>query len=266
MQIKIKQNNSWIPANPDYCQAYQNYKNQPIYHQEEPVITGSLIVYRINNDVYLPTYIRDIRDNHEGNAFYPIADFEDVRVFLLDFNPVDWYAARNYQIWAYYDFMYDPTNQTRKTYASKYSSYLAYPVVEIEIDGLPPNIVFSISRNENNSAYYERNDPRGTRVRICDNHMARIGYRGFYTRMTMDWGDLGPPITPSSSLVGAGAGSGSGLPPPEQTDIEEEQCILCYTNKKNITLSPCNHNIMCSACYVKLAKKNECPVCRGGTV
>jgi len=82
----------------------------------------------------------------------------------------------------------------------------------------------------------------------------------------MDWGDLGPPITPSSSLVGAGAGSGSGLPPPEQTDIEEEQCILCYTNKKNITLSPCNHNIMCSACYVKLAKKNECPVCRGGTV
>ena len=106
MQIKIKQNNSWIPANPDYCQAYQNYKNQPIYHQEEPVITGSLIVYRINNDVYLPTYIRDIRDNHEGNAFYPIADFEDVRVLLLFLpTPVDWYATRNYQIWKYYDFM-----------------------------------------------------------------------------------------------------------------------------------------------------------------
>ena len=159
--------------------------------------------------------------------------------------------------------MYDPTNQTRKTYASKYSSYLAYPpntrdrdVVEIDINGLPPNIVFSISRNENNSVYYERNDPRGTRVRICDNHMARIGYRGFYTRMTMDVVMIvtPPPLpqVPVSSLVG--------LPPVEQTDIEEDQCILCYTNKKNITLSPCNHNIMCSTCYVKLEKKNKYPV------
>ena len=260
MQIKVKQNNCWIYANPNYCQSYQNYKNQPIYHQEEPVTTGSLTVYRTNNDVYLPTYIRD------GDNIYPIADFEDIRVFLLDSNPVDWYAARNYQIWAYYDFMYDPTNQSRKTYASKYSSYLAYPpntrdqdIVEIEIDGLPSNIVFSISRNENNSVYYERNDPRGTRVRICDNHMARIGYSGFYTRMTMDVGMIviPPPLSPpvESSLL-------AGLPQPEKTDIEEDQCILCYTNKKNITLIPCNHNIMCSACYVKLAKKNECPVCR----
>ena len=263
MQIKIRHNNCWVLANPDYCQAYQNYKNQPIYHPEESVTTESLTVYRMNNDVYLPTYIRD------GDNIYPIADFEDVRVFLLDSSPVDWYAARNYQIWAYYDFMYDPTNQTRKTYASKYSSYLAYPpnirdrdIVEIEINGLPSNIVFSISRNENNSVYYERNDPRGTRVRICDNHMARIGYSGFYTRMTMDIGIIViPPQLPQVSAFS----SLDGLPPLEQTDIEEDQCILCYTNKKNITLNPCNHNIMCSACYVKLEKKNVCPVCRVGT-
>ena len=254
MQIKVRYNNRWVPANPDYCQAYKNYKNQPIYHPEEPVTTGTLTVYRTNNDVYLPTYIRD------GDNIYPIADFEDVRVFLLDLNPVDWYAARNYQIWAYYDFMYD--NQQRKTYASKYS-IRSPSTVEIDIDGLPPNIIFSISRNENNSVYYERNDERGTRVRICDNHMARIGYRGFYTRMTMDVGMIviPPPLpqVPVSSL--------DGLPTVEQTDIEEDQCILCYTNKKNITLSPCNHNIMCSTCYVKLEKKNVCPICRtDGTV
>ena len=201
----------------------------------------------------MPTYIRD------GTVVYPIADFEDVRVFLLDLNPVDWYAARNYQIWAYYDFMYD--NQQRKTYASK-NSIRSPSTVEIDIDGLFPNIIFSISRNENNSVYYERNDERGTRVRICDNHMARIGYRGFYTRMTMDVGMIvTPPPVPQLAVS-----SLNGLPQPEQTDIEEEQCILCYTNKKNITLSPCNHNIMCSACYVRLEKKNVCPVCRGGTV
>jgi hypothetical protein len=146
--------------------------------------------------------------------------------------------------------MYDPTNQTRKTYASKHSSYLAYPpnthdrdVIEIDIDRLPPNIVFSISRNENNSVYYERNDPRGTRVRICDNHMACIGYRGFYTQLTMEVGMI---VTPPPPLSQIAAPSLDGLPLLEHTDIEEDQCILCYTNKKNITLSPCNHNIMCS--------------------
>ena len=32
MQIKIRYNTIWTHANPDYCQAYQNYKIQPIYH------------------------------------------------------------------------------------------------------------------------------------------------------------------------------------------------------------------------------------------
>ena len=78
-------------------------------------------------------------------------------------------------------------------YASKYSTYLAYPantrasdVVEIDIDGLPPNIIFSISR----SVYYERNDGNRARVRICDNV-----------------GNLGSPLSPSS-----GAGSEFELP------------------------------------------------------
>ena len=109
-------------------------------------------------------------------------------------------------------------------YASKYSTYLAYPantrasdVVEIDIDGLPPNIIFSISRNDNNSVYYERNDGSRGRVRICDNNSARIGYRGYYARMTDDIG-----------LVFGGIVSVAGLELPaslvlEQTDVEEEK-------------------------------------------
>jgi hypothetical protein len=229
-----------------------------MYHREEPVSTGGLTVYRTDNDHYLPTYIRD------GDAIYPIADFEDVRVFLVDADPTDWYAGRNYQIWAYYDFMYD--NKLRKTYASKYSTYLAYPantrasdIVEIDIDGLPPNIIFSISRNDNNSVYYERNDGSRARVRICDNDTARIGYRGYYARMTSDVGNLGSPLAPSY-------GSGLELPSSlilEQTDVEEDQCIMCYSNKKNLRFLPCAHLIMCSACYNMLHKKKECPVCKG---
>ena len=108
MRIQIKYNNNWVLANPDYCEAFRNYKNRPMYSREEPVSTGALTVYRTNNDHSLPTFIRD------GDAVYQIADFDDVRVFLVDASPTDWYAGRNYQIWAYYDFMYD--NKIRKTY------------------------------------------------------------------------------------------------------------------------------------------------------
>ena len=256
MQVKIKDNGIWKYANPDQKQAFENYKNRPMYSQELPVGTNGLTVYRKNNDSYLATYITD------GLSEIPIADFNDVKVFLLDLNPVDWHNARNYQVWAYYDFMYD--NKQKKTYASKYSTYLAYPpntpsVTDIDIDGLQPNIIFSISRNENNSVYYERNDPNATRVRICDNNTARSGYRGFYTRMTMDVGliVISSPNFNTSTLQ---------LPANLQlvkTNNEEEQCIMCYTNKKNLIFNPCNHNITCSECYLKFTKKLECPICKG---
>ncbi len=255
MSIKVKYNESWIYANPDQVLAFNNYKNRPIYSHELPVTTNGLTVYRKNNDPYLATYIKD------GEKEIPIANFDDVQVFLLDLNPVDWYNARNYQVWAYYDFMYD--NKQKKTYASKYSSHLVYPpnthaVTEIDIDGLQPNIVFSISRNENNSVYYERNDPRATRVRICDNNIARIGYRGFYTRITMDVGFtvISNPISTTSLQLPANLHL-------EKTNIEEDQCIMCYSNKKNLTFNPCNHTVTCSECYSKFTKKLECPVCKG---
>lgn len=256
MQIKIKYNNNWQLANPDQKQAFENYKNRPMYSQELPVTTNGLTVYRKYNDPYLPTYISD------GQNILPIADFDDVQVFLLDINPVNWHQARNYQVWAYYDFMYD--DKQKKTYASKYSTYLAYPpntreVTTIDIDDLQPNIIFSISRNQNNSVYYERNDANATRVRICDNESARAGYRGFYNRMTMDVGLV---------IISSPNFNTSSLPLPanlilEKTDNEEDQCIMCYSNKKNLTFNPCNHNITCSECYLKFTKKLECPICKG---
>ncbi len=187
MSIKIKINDKWIPANPEQVLAFTKYKSRPVYSKELPVTTKGLTVYRKKNDSYLGTYIFD------GKTNIPIADFNDVKVFLPNLTPSNWHNARDYQVWAYFDFMYD--NKERKVYASKYSTHLAYPpnthksdVTEIDIDGLPPNIVFSVSRNENNSVYYERNDSSGSRIRICDDEQSRIGFLGFYTRITMDVG------------------------------------------------------------------------------
>jgi hypothetical protein len=259
-------------------------------------------VYREDNNCYMPTRIQrsDTADT------YPIMDCADVMVFLQDADPVNWYPARNYQMWAFRDFIYDPARPERKFYASKYSSHLFFQrgssnrtVVTIDLDGLPPNIIFSISRNENGSVYYERNDAHGTRVRICDHEGARSGFRGFYNRITMDTGMI---VTPPQAVQSAPAQSPQfhqsnapwyvsptipeilfavasqpmpsysascsiplQLPPgivAQKTNVEEDQCILCYENAKNMTFSPCAHTIACSECYIKLMKPRECPVCK----
>lgn len=266
----------WVPAPPEWVAAYMHHKARPLYGPEVPSnYENRLLVYRVENNCYMPTRIQ----RSDTGDTYPIMDCADVKVFLQDADPVDWYPARNYQMWAFRDFIYDPARPERKFYASKYSSHLFFQrgssnrtVVTIDLDGLPPNIIFSISRNENGSVYYERNDAHGTRVRICDHEGARSGFRGFYNRITMDTGMIvtpapaqAPQLQPMPSYTASSASSALQLPPgimAQKTNVEEDQCILCYENVKNLTFSPCAHTIACSECYSKLMKPRECPVCK----
>ena len=259
----------WVPAPPDFAAAYMQYKARPVYSPEVPSnYENRFLVYRVENNCYMPTRIQ----RSDTGGTYAIMDCADVKVFLQDAETVNWYPARNYQMWAFRDFIYDPARPERKFYASKYSSHLFFQrgstnrnVTDIDLDGLPPNIIFSISRNENGSVYYERNDAHGTRVRICDHEGARAGFRGFYTRITMDPGIIvTPPQQPMPSYT-ASCSIPLQLPPlisAVKTNVEEDQCILCYENAKNLRFSPCAHTIACSECYVKLMKPRECPVCK----
>ena len=285
--------------------AYAEYKERPHYYRETPYLTTEYIVYRPENDPYLPTYtarIEDIpalndgtgigdgigvgqRNNlannititqavHESMEYagkaIPIMDMYDVSVFIVD-NPAmgraNWLPARSYQAWAYRDFVYDRHRSIKKSYMSRGTFHisndhdvLANQIVTIHVDNIAPNIVFNISRNDNNSVYFERNDEFRTRVRICDNEYARSGYLGFYTRLTMDPGII--VIPPHIEAAAASALlSTSHLPNPEETDDEQHQCILCFKYRINAKFSPCEHQVCCSFCYSKMAK-NECPVCR----
>jgi Zinc finger, C3HC4 type (RING finger) len=261
----------WVPAPAEWAAAHMQYKARHAHSPEVPSnYENQFIVYRESNDCYMPTRIQ-LTDTW---ATYAIMDCADVKVFLQDAEPVNWYPARNYQMWAFRDFIYDSARPVRKFYASKYSSHLffqrgssAQSVTDIDIDGLPPNIIFSISRNDNGSVYYERNDPRGTRVRICDHEGARAGFRGFYNRITMDPGIVvTPPLQPMQPQPSVSSSSiPLQLPPLISaivTSVEEDQCIMCYENRKNITFSPCGHRIVCSVCYPKLVKPRECPMCK----
>jgi len=205
--------NKWTPSTGHVIRdAYVNYKERPHYYRETPYTTREYVVYRPNNDVYLATYIARIDEVHASSdqeqeqpinidiisqelherldTATPIIDMNDIYAFIVD-NPsmsrANWMPCREYQAWAYRDFIYDTHRSTKKSYMSPYSSYLAFnntiltnQIVTIDLPDLNPNIIFNVSRNENNSVYFERNDSSGSRVRMCDNEYARAGYPSIY--------------------------------------------------------------------------------------
>jgi len=271
--IRVKIGDTWRPADEAQKAAYIAYKSREHYYTETPYThENDVTIFREDNDPYMATYFK--LEGSSRNVKHPIIDMNDISIFLMDGvtgrgsrDGAGWVNARNYQAWAYADFVYD--HAVRKCYMSKYSTYLEFPpgfdnanVVTIDVDDIPPNIIFSVSRNENNSVYYERNDSGGSRVRICDNEYARVGFLGFFTRITMDVGMI---IEPPGS-VGNGDNSAKmfcevEVPPLIETSVEADQCILCYEYVKNTKLSPCNHVISCYRCIQKLSK-SECPVCK----
>lgn len=304
---------SVLHVTPGIRDAYAEYKERLHNYQERPYLTTEYIVYRPDNDPYLPTYIarvadipalvengvetgigaglgvglrnnlnitREIHDTMEfSRKSIPVLDLNDIHVFIVD-NPgmarANWLPARSYQAWAYRDFMYDIHRSIKKSYMSRNTSPIAYEfsdrilanqIVTIQVANIETNIVFNLSRNENNSVYFERNDTTGSRVRICDNEYARAGYLGFYRRITMDPGMVGIPPPQWGGIaavyynMGPSQLSTAHLPDPEETDDEEHQCILCFKYRVNARFSPCEHQVTCSVCYSKLWK-NECPVCR----
>jgi hypothetical protein len=248
--IKIKLNGTWTLAGDKFASMFQKYVHQNSYYREIPYIEDGFTISRENNDPFNATYI------DTGSQKIPICDWEDVKVFLVDREPVNWHNARDYQTWAYYDYMYD--NKVKKTYISKGSIYIQDAIV-INIDNISPNIVFSLSRNSNNSVNLEKDDVNRTRVRICDNEWSRLGYRGFYYRMTMDPGMIIIPPDVNNNLINK-----IHIPANIQlieTDTNEEQCIMCCKYKKNIKFEPCNHNISCVECCKKMVN-SKCPICK----
>jgi len=289
---------------PSMRDAYASYKEDPehLHFREKPYVSDEWIVYRPDNDPYSPTYIvrrsdacverfpgininlqhitsevHEIMENNQVSI--PIIDINDIYVFLTDHPPndPDWVAARSYQIWAYRDYVYDRNRMVKKSYMTRGTYRFVYEndihmlvnqMVTIDVANVPPNIVFNISRNDNNSVYYERNDTMRRRIRICDSQFARIGYLGYYTRLTMDPGMFVMYLPELPSAFGSASPnllSVAHLSPLEEiadADADNDQrCILCVRYRVNARFSPCEHKVCCSECYSKMSK-NECPICR----
>lgn len=170
-------------------ESYTHYKEREHYFRETPYNNGEYIVYRIDNNPYMPTYIavisdivsivmrddipvltndgilvitQDIHDTLErSNMTIPILDLDDIRVFTNDVrngNRANWVQARSYQIWAFRDFLYDRNHHIKKSYKSRGTYPMLYEddpriltnqIVTMDIANIEPNIIFNMIRLQN---------------------------------------------------------------------------------------------------------------------
>lgn len=261
--IRVKlENGQWVPARDYQKAAFLAFNNESNNDREYKYSDyNNDIHFSIKNDIFDITYL--VRNDSK----IPIVDWNDVKVFLINSKPIDWYDAQKYQTWAYFDFLY--SHEEYKYYCSKNSKDLNPNIkyTTILFDNIEPNIVFSISRNENGVIFYENNCADGQRVRISNRESARKLYKYHVGRVTTNKNDQTNTYT--TTKIGRFE-----LPnvPIRKTIIDNEMCINCMDNEKNIQFQ-CGHTDLCSHCTIKLIKTNYhtatpfiCPVCKVGVM
>jgi hypothetical protein len=263
-------NGQWVQARPYQEEAFTEFSNRQTNYLENPIaydkiIDGERYKFTIQREPNQGIYL--IR---EDETKMPIVDWNNVQVFLIDLTPVDWYNAWDYQIWAYFDFIY--SQDIERYYMSIGSTNIDFTKRYITIPNTPtsilqPNIVFRISRNENGTIFYERNDVGRTRVRISDNPRHRSSYSAFYGRMTEPlFPIIVNPVTNAQSITCASIPAGVII---TETLNDDEMCVVCNFNRQNIRFLPCQHTNTCSECCKELLKNASsynpisCPMCRG---
>ena len=279
--------------------AYVGYKERPNYYRERPYTNGEYIVYRPDNDPYLPTYIvrmeavcpKDGVGAHlftSGNGHItqathdameldgvtmPIIDLADISVFITDpavlgaTARANWFPSRAYQAWAYRDFVYDRHRSIKKSYVSRNTPTNAY----ISDDRILANQIVTLPADLNIDTHIIFNMFRNENGSVVLQRNNAAGSRtrvcdneyaraGYLGFYTRITMDPGIIVLPPPQ---ASLLSTAHLPAPEETDDDdvEHQCTLCARYRINVRFSPCDHTVCCSECYSQLSK-NECPVCR----
>lgn len=278
IQVKL-QNGTWASARNYQTTAFNQFKHSvpdsPNIIHEAPYeyingIGANQIKFNVSRLGGNHGGIYMIREN---NTNVPLADWNNVKVFLLDHpsGNAEWYGSHNYQTWAYFDFIY--SGDFERKYKSK-GTIANDDYIEIPIDWLPSDIVFRISKNANGTIFYERDDVGRTRVRISDNDESRQEYMEFYNHQD-NQGHQGHQ-QPQGLEIYRDHDADGYLHIPHDIEIvqtldDDLMCVVCNENKQNICFHACKHTQTCSQCYLQLARqmnwtanKHEikCPMCR----
>lgn len=259
--IKVKLDaGSWTEARNYQAEALNLFKS--VNNGERPYIydnnqVKNRIKFRIERLLDQRIYIM-----RENNTRMSIVDWNDVKVFLLDKNPVGWYPGRSYQTWAFFDFVY--CGEQERYYASNGSTEFLPGVnyINIPVENLEPNIIFRMSRNENGTVFYEKDDAGRTRVRISDNDFERAEYLHSYQNMNNPRQNINNNNEEFSLTIFETI-----LFDVKETLDDDEMCVVCNVNQQNIRFMPCKHTATCSVCAQELLRRShneqlDCPMCR----
>lgn len=156
--IKVKQT-EWLDARSYQIEAFNSFKEEPFKYDKNGYI---FTIMRIEDGIYL------IR---EDLTKMPIADWNNVRVYLDEWKP-----AREYQKFAYFDYIYD--NKLEKSYHSRGTTYIDSDSVELPYDNLDVNIIFKIIKY-NGVIYMQKDDRLKTLVKITDNLIDQELYKNY---------------------------------------------------------------------------------------
>ena len=192
MQIKIKRpdNDLWVDALDNQKEAFELFITSSDEDKEEDK-EKEIIKYNKYGVLIMRLYSNGgtYMINEDGTTT-PIADWDNVKAFIVTKDIMDWCPATDYQTWAYMHYLYSNVEQIG--YYSKGTIDPPSGYVEIPIDndgGInSSNIIFTLSRNENGAIFYQMADL--IRIRISDNNSYRNtyinGYKAFINRIIGD--------------------------------------------------------------------------------
>jgi hypothetical protein len=194
-----------------------------------------------------------------------IADFNAIKIFLLD-HPSgipNWYMAKDYQIWAFLDFIYD--DKKSKTYKTSNVPLICPNDVILALDIFRSDgskdeskYEFTIFRADNGNIYFQPLD--GRRLKMSDCSALFEEYQKHveqdYPAIAFNISSLDEQLFMFDNI--------NAIPCFETSDESKlNVCIICYTNLWNVIALPCGHIQSCSKCLtMESQKEQKCPLCR----
>jgi hypothetical protein len=258
MAIKVFRNNAWMMANDAEQNAFHHFKDHENVGSQFTNEDGLKYIIRRKVPFTGPIYMELFSEDGEGETEkIPIINFDDINVFMM----MEWRSARNYQQWCYADYLY--SGKDVKHYMSAGTSNLSlengleYTVIfngMPDSPQIPPNIVFSVLKNENGTVFYQRNYGERVKVRMSDCKQAMNHYIDNLRRRAAAGEPRFIAFKQKLCLPGDLVISSS--------TNDDDMCIVCNDTKKNIMFLPCGHDHTCSLCWPMLTNKEKCPYCK----
>lgn len=185
--IKVKlENNQWIKARDYQYEAFKTFKYS--LPDQQNVECEKQIYYDKGGYKFTVTRLNDKKINgiyliRENGTLLPICDWNNVKIFNLNKDVVEWNDANEYQKWIYFDFIY--CKDKERIYACTRNKNTK-GIVSLPFD-LPAGLKINVTRDDDN--IFIENEDNTQKLFISDDEKSRQKYTNSYYHMKEAMGD-----------------------------------------------------------------------------